>query len=150
MPCASDTPSRTPVNAPGTAAHRDRVQRVAADACLGQQRIGHRQHQFGVPARRDLAARDQFVAVNQGDGAGFGGSFDGEQVHVRSIIAAGVAAHVSGRSAGRHWPVVRMTARIGLPLVRRFDQSSCRSPAAGSNGPHAGVSGHYSGATSVP
>src|SRR3546814_13695849 len=61
---------------------------------FGQQFVGHRQHQFGVPARRDLAAGDQFVAVDQGDGAGFGGGFDREQVHDLSMIAAGGSVEV--------------------------------------------------------
>src|SRR6185312_13916011 len=75
----------------GAAAYRDRIQRVAADAGFGEQLVGHRQHQLGVPARRDLAAGDQFVAVDQGDGAGFGSGFDREQVHGSSMIAAGAS-----------------------------------------------------------
>ena len=62
---------------------------MAAQAGLGQQAVGHGQHQFGVAAGGNLAAGDHLVAVDQGDGAGFGGGFDGKQIHRITMVAAG-------------------------------------------------------------
>jgi hypothetical protein len=67
----------------GSATDSEGIQRVAVDAGLGQQRLGHRQHQLGVAARRDLAARNHGLAVDQRHGARLGSGFNRQQIHGR-------------------------------------------------------------------
>ena len=66
-------------------ANGDTLQGSTRETRLGQQRVGHRQHQFGMATRCDFAAFDHLVAVDQCDGTGFGGGFDGKEVHGVSV-----------------------------------------------------------------
>lgn len=63
------------------AAQCDRIQLRTGHPRLGQQRLGPGQAEFGVAARRDLEALSDLPIHIQGDGAGFGGGFKGEQFH---------------------------------------------------------------------
>jgi len=54
------------------AADGDTLERLPGHASLRQQAVGHRQHQFAVPARRQFAACEDFLAMDQRDRTGFG------------------------------------------------------------------------------
>jgi len=69
----------------GTAPHRDRVELRARDAGFGEQRLGPWQREFRMPARRDFEALDDLAVAPERHGAGFGGKFEGEEFHRRSM-----------------------------------------------------------------
>ena len=124
MPCAADTASRTPVNAPGPrpTASTSRSRRARPASASTSSHIGSRQ--LGVATRRELAALDQARAGEQRDGAALGRGFDREEVH-RAILSGAryrvrAGRGESGQLAGR-MRVDRIRIHLGEKAGLRLD-----------------------------
>ena len=65
----------------------DGVELRTRDAGVGQQLSGPRQREFRVLSRRDAEAFAHLAVDPQRDGTGFGGGFDGEQLHAVDAAA---------------------------------------------------------------
>ena len=62
-------------------AHRQHVELRSSQPGFGQQGVRPGQRQFRMPARGDLESLMHLAVDPQGDGTGFGGGLEGEQLH---------------------------------------------------------------------
>src|SRR5690606_13962228 len=91
------------------------------------QPVGPGEGQVGVAPGREFESFEHLAVDVDGDGAGFGGGFEGEQSHRDMVAGLAVRLRLSARCGGR------ATARASpwRPAPERARRSSVRRPRCG-------------------